>query len=104
MGPEQLKPYLDFFTIDKNRVNGYCKLCSQNYKDKCGIFSNFWKHLKRNHTPEYEKLFFDQAEDSSEVVYGSNHRSTTELSSSNTKQNRIAKGNHYFIYNLMLQR
>ncbi|CAF3412419.1 unnamed protein product [Rotaria socialis] len=77
MGPEQLKPYLDFFTL---------------------------KHLKRKHTPEYEKLFLDQVEDPSEVVNGSNHRSTTELSSSNTKQNRIAKGKHYFIYNLMLQR
>ncbi|CAF4804796.1 unnamed protein product [Rotaria socialis] len=89
MGPEQLKPYFDFSTIDKNRVNGYCKLCNQNYKDKCGIFSNFLKHLKRKHVPEYEKLFFDQVEDSPEVVNGSDHRSTIELSSSNTKQNRI---------------
>ncbi|CAF1202260.1 unnamed protein product [Rotaria magnacalcarata] len=49
------------------------------------LLSNLLKHLKRKHTPEYEKLFIDQVEDSSEVVNGSNHRSTTELSSSNTK-------------------
>ncbi|CAF1656822.1 unnamed protein product, partial [Rotaria magnacalcarata] len=85
-------------------VNGYCKSCSQNYKNKCGFLNNFLKYLKRTYTPEYEKLFLDQVEDSSEVVNGSNHRSATELSSSNTKQNRIAKGKHYFIYNLMLQR
>ncbi|CAF4238158.1 unnamed protein product, partial [Rotaria socialis] len=66
-------------------VNGYCKSRSQNYKNKCGFLSNLLKHLKRKHTPEYEKLFIDQVEDSSEVVNGSNHRSTTELSSSNTK-------------------
>ncbi|CAF4329834.1 unnamed protein product, partial [Rotaria magnacalcarata] len=45
---------------------------------------NLLKHLKRKHTPEYEKLFIDQVEDSSEVVNGSNHRSTTELSSNET--------------------
>src|SRR5437588_508253 len=89
MAAEQLKQHFDFSTIDKNRINGYCKLCSQNYKDKCGIFSNFLKHLKRKHTLEYEKLCFGQVEDSSEVVTGSDYRSTTELSSSNTKQNRI---------------
>ncbi|CAF5060214.1 unnamed protein product, partial [Rotaria socialis] len=57
----------------------------QNYKNKCGFLSNFLKHLKRKHTPEYEKLFIDQVEDSSEVANRSNHRSTTELLSSNTK-------------------
>ncbi|CAF2990542.1 unnamed protein product [Rotaria sp. Silwood2] len=89
MAAEQLKQYFDFSTIDKNRINGYCKLCSQNYKDKCGISSNFLKHLKRKHKPEYEKLFFDQVKDSSEAIHGNDYRSTTELSSSNTKQNRI---------------
>jgi hypothetical protein len=86
---QQLKEYFDFSMIDRNRINGYCKLCSQNYKDKCGNFSNFLKHLKRKHTPEYNKLSFDQVEDSSVVVNDSDYRATTELSSSNTKQNRI---------------
>jgi hypothetical protein len=89
MAAKQLKQYFDFSTIDKNRINGYCKLCSQNYKDKHGIFSNFIKHLKRKHTAEYKKLFFDQVEDSSEVVNGNDYRSTTESSSSNNKQSRI---------------
>jgi hypothetical protein len=89
MAAEQLKQHFDFSTIDKNRINGYCKLCSRNYKDKCGVFSNFVKHLKRKHKTEYEKLFVDQVEDSSEVFNGSDYRSTTELSSSNNKQNHI---------------
>ena len=89
MAAEQLKQHFDFSTMDKNRINGYCKLCSQNYKDKCGTFSNFLKHLKQKHAPEYEKLFLVQVENSSDAADGSDYRSTTDLSSSTTKQNRI---------------
>ena len=89
MAAEKLKRYFNFFMIDKNRINGYCKLYSQNYKDKFGVFSNFMKHLKRKHKPDYEKLFSDQIDDSTEVANGSDYRSTTEFSSSSTKQNRI---------------
>ncbi|CAF4084866.1 unnamed protein product [Adineta steineri] len=48
--------------MDDNRTNGLCKLCSRNYKDKTGIFSNFLKHLKRKHIAEYEKTYGNEDE------------------------------------------
>ena len=61
MTTERLKQYFEFSSVDKNRVNGLCKLCKQNYKDRNGIHSNFWKHLKRKHSSVYEQ--FSKASD-----------------------------------------
>jgi hypothetical protein len=61
MTTERLKPYFEFSSSNKHRVNGLCKLCKQNYKDRNGIHSNFWKHLKRTHSSVYEP--FSKASD-----------------------------------------
>jgi hypothetical protein len=87
---ERWKQYFDFSSIDKNRINGHCKLCNQNYKDKTGIFSNFLKHLKRKHLHEYQQVFIEEEEGlSEEGVVESNGQPTTELSTNKSKQNRI---------------
>lgn len=90
MAVEKWKQHFDLSSIDNDRINGCCKLCQQNYKDKIGVSSNFLKHLKRKHKDEYEKLFIIEGEDSSDDIgINNDHRSTTELPSNNSKQNRI---------------
>jgi len=90
MAVEKWKQYFDFSSIDKNRINGLCKLCNQNYKDKIGVFSNFRKHLKRIHIHEYQKLFVDQNEDSSSnVIVDNDNQIATGSSSNNHKQTRV---------------
>jgi hypothetical protein len=90
MAVEKRKQHFDFSSIDKNRINGFWKLCDYNYKDKMGIFSNFLKHLKRMHVHEYRKLFIDQDENSpANVIVDNDYRTTTESSSNNHKQTRV---------------
>ena len=47
-------------------MNGLCKLCKKDYKDQNGIYSNFLKHLKRAHSPEYDQIFNHENECSTE--------------------------------------
>lgn len=91
MTTERLKPFFDFSIIDKNRINGLCKLCHQNYKDRAGISSNFWKHLKRKHSSVHEQFFKSSSENPvNEVVSeDENNPTTTTLSSAKLKQSRI---------------
>ncbi|CAF1540839.1 unnamed protein product [Rotaria sp. Silwood1] len=86
----QLKKYFVFSLIEHNRISGHCQLCNQDYKDKVGIFSNFIKHLKRKHLPEYERTFNKQDEGllEEEIIEGDG-RPTTELSTNKFKQTRI---------------
>ncbi|CAF3138840.1 unnamed protein product [Rotaria sp. Silwood2] len=82
-----LKKYFVFSTIERNRTCGHCQLCNQDYKDKAGIFSNFIKHLKRKHLPEYERTFKKRDEGLlEEEIIESDGRPTTELSTSKFKQ------------------
>ena len=91
MTTERLKQYFEFSSIDKNRVNGLCKLCQQNYKDRMGIHSNFWKHLKRKHSSVYER--FSKASDDNrteDLISETDVNSLTSSSSSaKLKQRRI---------------
>ena len=57
MKNDRWKMYFEFSPCENYRVNGLCKLCDRNYKDKQGVFSNFLKHLKRIHSREYIQLF-----------------------------------------------
>jgi hypothetical protein len=41
MAAERLKPFFEFSFLDKNRINGVCRLCKKSYKDQNGIYSNF---------------------------------------------------------------
>ncbi|CAF1525832.1 unnamed protein product [Rotaria sordida] len=86
----QLKKYFVFSLIEHNRISGHCQLCNQDYKDKVGIFSNFIKHLKRKHLPEYEQTFNKQDEGllEEEIIEGGG-RPTIELSTNKFKQTRI---------------
>ncbi|CAF2979241.1 unnamed protein product [Rotaria sp. Silwood2] len=87
---ESWKKYFDLYNIDKNRVNGHCKLCNQNYKDKNGVSSNFLKHIKRKHFFEYQQLFSNQDESLSEdLTIESDGHITTDISTLKSKQNRI---------------
>jgi hypothetical protein len=85
------KKYFDLYTIDKNRINGYCKLCNQNYKDKNGVSINFLKHLKRKHFSEYQQTFSNQDENLSEdvIIESDGHATTDDISTIKSKQNRI---------------
>ena len=56
------KKFFDFTPLDKNRVNGLCRLCKKNYKDQRGIYSNFLKHLKRVHPVECKQTFHHKNE------------------------------------------
>jgi hypothetical protein len=56
MAANKWSQFFDFTDLDEKRMNGYCKLCRKNYKDRRGTFSNFVKHLKRTHPLDYEKI------------------------------------------------
>ncbi|CAF1208015.1 unnamed protein product [Adineta steineri] len=76
--------------MDDNRTNGLCKLCSRNYKDKTGIFSNFLKHLKRKHIAEYEKTYGNEDEYLSENIENEAvAEPSTEILIATCKQTRI---------------
>ncbi|CAF1422957.1 unnamed protein product [Rotaria magnacalcarata] len=92
MGSERWKLYFKFSSIDKNRINGLCKLCNQNYKDKNGTSSNFLKHLKRKHLVEYKQVFIEEDEGlPEEGMFEGDDQPITELSTNKFKQNRINK-------------
>ena len=84
---ERWKKYFDFSFIDNNRTNGHCKLCNDNYKDKNGVSSNFLKHLKWKHSPEYEQIFSSTDENSMKDVVDD---SQTPDSSTQAHRNKIA--------------
>jgi hypothetical protein len=63
MTSEKLKQYFELSPIDNNRTIGLCKLCHRTYKDLYGIYSNFKKHLKRQHPSEYQNSFGSRPED-----------------------------------------
>ena len=87
---ERWKKYFDFSLIDNNRTNGHCKLCNDNYKDKNGVFSNFFKHLKRKHSPGYEQIFSSTDENSMKDVVIEDDDSQTPDSSVQAHRNKIA--------------
>ena len=91
MATERLKQYFDFSILDKNRINGLCKLCNQNYKDRNGISSNFWKHLKRKHSSVHEQFVNASKENSTDEVIseGEANQTASTLSSAKLKQSRI---------------
>lgn len=71
-------------------MNGYCKLCNQDYKDKGGVSSNFIKHLKRKHLSEYQQIFHKENEELSDDLDDRNDAQSLSSSSTNkTKQSRI---------------
>jgi hypothetical protein len=87
MAAERWKPFFEFTLLDKNRINGLCKLCGKNYKDQNGIFSNFSKHFKRAHVSEYEKIFGREADrlvDDGDVKNGGQ---TADLTNAKQKKN-----------------
>lgn len=76
--------FFNFSSIDKNRVNGLCKLYHKNYKDRNGTYSNFIKHMKRMHCIEYEQISSSDAlsEETNVVI---DDRATTDLSNTYIK-------------------
>jgi BED zinc finger len=91
MTGERWKKYFDLSTIDKNRINGYCKKCNQNYKDKIGISSNFLKHLKQKHVFEYQQMFPNEDESllKDTIIENDGRATTTDISTTKSTQNRI---------------
>ncbi|CAF3962704.1 unnamed protein product, partial [Rotaria magnacalcarata] len=84
------KQYFDFSPIEKNRTNGLCKLCHRNYKDKSGVFSNFLKHLKRQHLLEYNQVFNNEYEYFTEDRNGiEDAHEPIDLTNIKEKENRI---------------
>ena len=89
MRNDRWKIYFDFSPCENQRVNGLCRLCNRNYKDKISVFSNFLKHLKRMHTHEYNQIFVE--EDQGSPVDSSSRMDDAEGSggiSSKCKQHR----------------
>lgn len=90
MSRENWRNYFDFSSLDKNRTNGLCRLCNQNYKDQNGIYSNFLKHLKRMHPLEYDQIFNRDddclADDRNDVDMD---RAITDSTNTKYKENRI---------------
>lgn len=96
MAVVKIKQYFELSPIDNNRISGICKLCKRNYKDLYGIYSNFKKHLKRQHPYEYQKVFCSpQEDDLLETISTCLDESTTtttattDLSNTTNKSNRI---------------
>jgi hypothetical protein len=84
------RKFFDFTPLDKNRINGLCRLCKKNYKDQRGIYSNFLKHLKRAHPVEYDQIFHRQNEcltDEGNVI--GDDQAAVDLTSAKYRQNRI---------------
>jgi hypothetical protein len=90
MASEKWSKFFDFSSLDKNRVNGTCKLCHKNYKDRHGIYSNFIKHLKRIHAREYQQIVSSDAEYLTEESNVANDdRAAVDLSNTKHKQNQF---------------
>ncbi|CAF3753693.1 unnamed protein product [Rotaria socialis] len=90
MAGKNWKQYFDFCAIEKNRTNGLCKLCRRNYKDKSGVFSNFLKHLKRQHPLEYNQVFNNEHEYFTEDRNGiEDGHEPIDLTNIKEKENRI---------------
>lgn len=84
------KQYFDFSSIEKNRTNGLCRLCHRNYKDKSGVFSNFLKHLKRQHSLEYNQLFNNEYEHfTDDNTMNDDTHGSIDLTNTKYKENRI---------------
>lgn len=82
--------YFEFSSDEKNRNNGLCKLCHRNYKDKHGIFSNFFKHIKRAHPNEYAHTLSVEDERSSEAQHANEDSSrSAELTNLKDRKNRV---------------
>jgi hypothetical protein len=90
MTKESWKKYFELCIIDKNRINGHCKLCNNNYKDKNGVSSNFLKHLKRKHFCEYQQIFPVHDESLFEDLFNeSDDHVSVDTSTIKSKQDRI---------------
>lgn len=90
MTVEKLRRYFDFSFIDKNRMNGFCKLCSNNYKDLNGIYSNFLKHLKRKHFADYRETILSSDDDTTEESKSlTDDQSSVDLTRTTNKLNQI---------------
>ncbi|CAF2019130.1 unnamed protein product [Rotaria magnacalcarata] len=91
MASEKGSHFFNFSSLDKNRSNGYCKLCHKNYKDRNGGYSNFIKHLKRIHPLEYERISSsDSACLSEETNVVTDDRGTTDTTTNKSRQNEFA--------------
>lgn len=90
MANEKWSQFFIFSSLDKNRVNGFCKLCQKNYKDRNGSYSNFIKHLKRIHPLEYERNSSSNgaylSEEANDVI---DDRVATDIASVKNKQNEF---------------
>ena len=84
------RKYFDFTPIDGNRTNGRCKLCKENYKDVKGVYSNFLKHLRRKHVPEFLKMFPSHEKDSAEDMDVVNGESSKEQAMVQPNVNRVS--------------
>lgn len=92
MAAKKLEKYFELSTTDKNRITGTCKLCKRTYKDLYGIYSNFRKHLKRQHPLEYQRTFCAQQEQgyvSDEINTTSDDINSSESSNATNKSTRI---------------
>ena len=90
MAIDSWRKYFDFSSIDKNRMNGLCKLCNNNYRDQHGIYSNFLKHIKRAHPLEYGQIFNNGNNCSTEKQNTvDNDQVDFDLASTKNKQNRL---------------
>jgi BED zinc finger len=91
MTAEKLKQYFDLSPIDSHRMTGVCKLCKRSYKDLYGIYSNFKKHLKRQHPLEYQKMFSAHQEENLIDEISNLDDGPTAIDSNNlaNKSNRI---------------
>jgi BED zinc finger len=90
MASAKLKRYFEFSSLEKNRMNGLCKLCHRNYKDLSGTYSNFLKHLKRKHLSEYQDSFVRSDDDLSEDIDIPKDQSTSnDPPHMDSKQGRI---------------
>ena len=90
MAAERLTKVFEFSSLDNNRINGLCKYCKKNYKDKNGIYSNFIKHLKRIHPLEHDQIFPGEAIPVTDGVSGNiDNRCSTDMKNVKEKQNQF---------------
>ena len=91
MAAEKLKAYFDITPSENNRIHGLCRLCKRTYKDLYGIYSNFKKHLKRQHPSEYQKAFCSHQEDdlSEQVITLLDDTRSIDLTDTKNKSIRI---------------
>lgn len=90
MARENWRQYFDFSPIDGNRMNGRCRLCHRNYKDKNGIFSNFLKHLRRMHPLDYNQILENDHECFTEDTNLTDRiQCETDVTKTKYKENRV---------------